>query len=448
MERCYEEGRRLFAEAEYPQAHIAFLEALTYAESLQDSDFMGMIYTAEGEVFHQTGNYRDELQAWRAAWECFRLSADEGRRRSAMLNLALACYDNAMQGQADSLCREVCCGQDPADALSLKAMVLQADNAVERPFPDYPSARSLYERVLQTDRNTLSNESFFRYALCLVKTDARQDAERLLVVLDTWTPTADMLRLRAGIALELGEKDRAVQLLTELSKMQDLQTRAREPLLFKAQSEHYRLAAELSDRTSRIYRQRIWLLLTGLLLAASLAAILFLRYRQRQQRQTDRLIAAAEESRRMLEEQSRGAESHRKLFASLYQSQFATIGRLTEPFVSDGRIGEFKAQAGKAYSERLDTILREITNSRSKEFERRLDRDLDGIVSRLRTDFPQFREQDIRFLCYLMAGFETSTIAFLTDMSKGNVRVRKHRLRSTIAESQSPYKAFYLDLIR
>lgn len=449
MKENFRLGCELIEEGEYPRAHVILVQALEDATTLEDSLSMGQILSRDGFILHKSGNVKEALAAYQKAFDIFHQAGNDQQFRQAALDLARAYEAMRSSVRADSLCRMVYAGSEPTDTLSLQAMILQADILTHFPHDDFQRAKELYEQVLQSDnRDLFTAESYLRYILCLSMTEEKERAIRLADRMrDIFhSPERDFLWFK--IAQALGDDQQALQSLLLAYTVQsfndhtDLQSS-----VFMAQSDYYRQSSELAAEKNRSLRLRIALLLTAMLLVMLLGGLLFLRYRKHQQDQTERLIAAAEESRRLLEEQARGADTYRQLFAAQYQAQFAAIGRLAEPFISSDRIGEFKARASRDYSEQLDAILQEITNTRSKDFEKRLNRDLDNVVSRLRTEFPQLREQDIRFLCYQIAGFETSTIAFLLDMSKGNIRVRKHRLRTLITASDSPDRDFFLSLI-
>ena len=65
------------------------------------------------------------------------------------------------------------------------------------------------------------------------------------------------------------------------------------------------------------------------------------------------------------------------------------------------------------------------------------------IMKKLRTDFPEFSEVQFRFLTYIIAGFDASSLAFLLNTSKNNVWVRKSRLKDRIFNSSSTNKDLY-----
>ena len=101
--------------------------------------------------------------------------------------------------------------------------------------------------------------------------------------------------------------------------------------------------------------------------------------------------------------------------------------------------------AGKEIIASMKALLKDISGDSEgqKKFEERIDGDLDGIISKIRKDFPKLNDEDIRFLCYMIVGFDSSTISFLMDMTKENVRVKRHRLRARIGKYSGLNKDLY-----
>ena len=71
-----------------------------------------------------------------------------------------------------------------------------------------------------------------------------------------------------------------------------------------------------------------------------------------------------------------------------------------------------------------------------KEFEKRINDELDGIIFKIRNNFPNLSDEDIRLICYLIVGFDTSSISFLMGITKANVRVKKHRIKERLQKKE------------
>lgn len=80
-----------------------------------------------------------------------------------------------------------------------------------------------------------------------------------------------------------------------------------------------------------------------------------------------------------------------------------------------------------------------------KEMEEIVDTVNDNIIAKLRAQFPRFKVSDIDLLCYIYAGFSAPIISLLTGDSVANVYNRKSRLKSRIANSDTPDKDLFLN---
>ena len=199
---------------------------------------------------------------------------------------------------------------------------------------------------------------------------------------------------------------------------------------------------------------------------ALFAIVVFFRTRQRRiQNRNEELSLMYEESQQMIasiriqedmnrrqsESDLKDIESKlfslRSSFAKMYQSQFDTIARLLENR-TDAK-SHFDA-AKELYAGRVAELLSDLRKGEKgqKAFERLIDSELDGIMSKLRTDYPNFKELDYRVLSYLIVGFDATTRSFILGGTANNMRVMKNRLLTYIrkhpTENEELYKAFLL----
>ena len=78
--------------------------------------------------------------------------------------------------------------------------------------------------------------------------------------------------------------------------------------------------------------------------------------------------------------------------------------------------------------------------------ERRLDRELDGLFSRLKEDLGlNGKTQEERFLCFWLTGLRADMIAELMGITTNNVYVKTHRLEERIRQLDDPD---YLPLVK
>lgn len=80
--------------------------------------------------------------------------------------------------------------------------------------------------------------------------------------------------------------------------------------------------------------------------------------------------------------------------------------------------------------------------------ERMLNRNMDNILERLKSDFPDLRDDEYLVFCYSAAGLSNRLIHYLAHLSCDNAAsVIKSRLRERIFNSESAYKEEYLALL-
>lgn len=71
----------------------------------------------------------------------------------------------------------------------------------------------------------------------------------------------------------------------------------------------------------------------------------------------------------------------------------------------------------------------------------------DDAVRKLRDDFPQMKDADVRLLCYIFGGFSPQVISLFMHDSVANVYARKSRLKTRIRTSEAPHKELFLALL-
>ena len=133
-----------------------------------------------------------------------------------------------------------------------------------------------------------------------------------------------------------------------------------------------------------------------------------------------------------------------KMYAGLYQKQFSEIGKnydasyLNNPDRTSQKIS-------KQVASEISNILSEISaqSSNHTEFEARINRDADNIIAKIRKDYPRYSDDDIRLICYLVAGFDATTISVLMNITGENARVKKHRIRGRLLRDKGENSELY-----
>lgn len=460
-------GRIYSNRKDYPNAVIFYSQALRES-SEYDYYHRGLIYAASADAYNASFNDEEELRNTILAYECFEKIGDKDLDLS-LYKVAQAYHNNERFDVADSLYSLVYSGKDSTSRLALYAMEDLVSNDLYQEKQDVERDLELLEYVAE-HRGNLSLESYYEYAYLLLLAGKESEAENILSQLSNREANGKTMEIRYRIAECKGQNEEALALLKSmLSHQNDVVKKKLAQSVFKAQSDYYRLTAEVSEQKSTISNQRsIIILITGLMIIA-LLYVIFMKRKSTLIREKDRLTQAVEESERLLETVRNRANEEkserekdildlksrnereqdkikdlRDMYVSLYQKRFYEIGKYYDA-ASSHRLESIKEKAYHDVISSTQALFEEIASGSEgqKKFEARINADLDDIVSKIRSDFPKLKDDDIRFICYLIVGFDTSTISFLMDISKENVRVKKHRLREKLNGYSGPNETLY-----
>ena len=460
-------GRIYSNRKDYPNAVIFYSQALRES-SEYDYYHRGLIYAASADAYNASFNDEEELRNTILAYECFEKIGDKDLDLS-LYKVAQAYHNNERFDVADSLYSLVYSGKDSTSRLALYAMEDLVSNDLYQEKQDVERDLELLEYVAE-HRGNLSLESYYEYAYLLLLAGKESEAENILSQLSNREANGKTMEIRYRIAECKGQNEEALALLKSmLSHQNDVVKKKLAQSVFKAQSDYYRLTAEVSEQKSTISNQRsIIILITGLMIIA-LLYVIFMKRKSTLIREKDRLTQAVEESERLLETVRNRANEEkserekdildlksrnereqdkikdlREVYVALYQKRFSEIGKYYDA-ASSHRLESIKEKAYHDVISSTQALFEEIASGSEgqKKFEARINADLDDIVSKIRSDFPKLKDDDIRFICYLIVGFDTSTISFLMDITKENVRVKKHRLREKLNGYSGPNETLY-----
>lgn len=467
MLSCYYLGRIYANRKDYPNAVIFYSQALRESGEY-DYYHRGLIYAASADAYNASFNDEEELRNTILAYECFEKIGDKDLDLS-LYKVAQAYHNNERFDVADSLYSLVYSGKDSTSRLALYAMEDLVSNDLYQEKQDVERDLELLEYVAE-HRGNLSLESYYEYAYLLLLAGKESEAENILSQLSNREANGKTMEIRYRIAECKGQNEEALVLLKSmLSHQNDVVKKKLAQSVFKAQSDYYRLTAEVSEQKSTIANQRSVIILIAGLMMAGLLYIVFMKRKTALIREKDRLAQAVEESEKLLETVRNRAKqekeerdkdifdlkSHnererdkikelREMYVALYQKRFSEIGKYYDA-ASSHRLESIKEKAYHDVISSTQALFEEIASGSEgqKKFEARINADLDDIVSKIRSDFPKLKDDDIRFICYLIVGFDTSTISFLMDISKENVRVKKHRLREKLNGYAGPNETLY-----
>ena len=412
-----------------------------------------MIYTALGHTHSKNHNNKDELKYESLAYHSTLEYGDSTYINFARFNLGIAYHNNRLLDKADSLLSLV----EGSDYLVNEARIALADNEIHKDPHDAKRVIRLIEQTMES-HGRMELKHYYEYALALTECGRKGEADHYLSALSRFPDDAKSYWWRYRIANYNKDYKTALKYLDLYSEVSDsVVVKRLEQSLYKAQAEHYSLVSKIAraeSSKSRLISIIVILLSLVLLLLLSIG---FLKYKSKMMEENDRLRFRQEESERMIKRLKRKGTTEknnyetqladlRSDFAKIYRKQFDEIVSLSAKHFDPATLSE---RVKKAYSVKYAALITELIDPEKQSlFEARLNDDLNGIMKKLRQDFPKFSEDQFRFLAYTIAGFDASSLAFLLNTTKNNVWVKKSRLKEKILSSSSPNINLYASFIR
>lgn len=126
----------------------------------------------------------------------------------------------------------------------------------------------------------------------------------------------------------------------------------------------------------------------------------------------------------------------------LLGSRFAVLNSLCDEYFA---VRDTPKQRTLLYNKLKSEIQSLCCDESVAEIERLVDRYMDGIVSKLREQFPQFKPVDIAILSLIFANFSPRTICLIIDKELGYYYNKRKRLKDRIAQSDVPDKELFLE---
>lgn len=181
-----------------------------------------------------------------------------------------------------------------------------------------------------------------------------------------------------------------------------------------------------------------------------LFGLCFWLYRRNLIRKEDELSMRIDEIRSLREEMNLRAaadQAHDRQLKTLTDKLFAQrlleINRLCDNYYNHRDMGE---KAKSMFYREFESRLADLGSKQTvAEIEQLVNECKDGLVTKLREELPQLREQDVNFLTYIYAGFAARTICLFLGITKDNYYMRRRRIKARIADSDAPSRRLFLD---
>ena len=434
--------------------------ALEDSSKVSDNHYKELVNSAISDIFSRNNNAEQELAYTKDALKYGRLANDSIGVWAITGHLA-SCYANCRRWEDAERTYEEYFEMPVYDSTSYGyRCVSYAKDLLRFPEPNPHRAIETINEVVKSYPTAMTVEAYCIYAYAYQMMGEDSIANDILRQLEKLDKRQDLVKLwRYRIRRDQGQYKQALEDLEESVLVQDsIVLSSLNQSLIKSQRDYLQAQTTVLRNGHELDRQRMAFFVLSSFVIIGILVLLYLRKKRALDKRIEELAGLHYESQQMLNlqnfqtaainaqlaEKDAALLQLRKQFASLYKAQYKTLNDLCSAYLSPIK----KDRKDVLYDEamrQLDVIVND--NESQNKFMSMVNSSLDNIIDKLRRDLPGHKELDFRFLMYVIAGFDATTISNLTGYSVGTVYTKKNRLKGEISCLSSKYRDFYLEFI-
>ena len=437
---------------DYYSSIMSLMDAMEEAESLDDNWIKGMICSLMGISFNLNHLNKEELEYKQKAYDYFCAYGDSTYIDHAKYNLAVAFHNNRHFELADSLLSTI----HANSKVFSQSLRQRGTTEIMRPDGDAGMAVHYFMNAIK-EGSYFSTPQCFQYAYALYKAGYRTESGRLYESIQYSDTDAVANWWNYMLSKESGNGSDALRHLESFTQNSDsLICSQLSQSLYKAGSEHVMFKKEKAEKDAKTSRIMLMLIATIMVIIVLITCLIYQHHLVRVREDKALLEQQLSSAHQMLEIARKDFENEEKqrddvlhqlrcCFASMYQHSFNEIGKL---YGKNLELSFMVDKGVEQYKKKVSAILKELSDDKHHRtmFEARVNNDLDNILDKIRADFPSFGPETIRFLSYVIVGFDAITISSILGEQSSASRMRKSRLMRQILETDTPnhdlYKTF------
>ena len=472
----YYHGRVQQNDKDYINAIIAFTNAEKYAGMEEDWLYLGLIYRGMARIYNVTFNSEEELKYSIYASECYRKGDDELHYNYSLNNTAIA-YNNLKEfDKAIALCEEV---EDRArasnDTILMAASACTYISALTyKENPDPVRAISMFNYMRDSLRYEPSFETWHDIACAYSQIGEYDAADQIIERLKSVCPDnpvayGQLASVRSKVDYgKFDYKDAYLNFSAATAIQDSIFNSILNQSVLSAQKDYFQRQAEYDE-----YRLRTHRIIAGLVISVLALAVVYVTaaaYRKIREKQSEaerymgqvcdmveQMKVAVIESRRALDEKDRQIDSlstdirerngeaisgFTRQIGDMYRLKFNFLDEICRQYYSYGLTAAKQRKILKA----VEDSISELSGDRDfSALEAIVNTFKDDVMEKLRSEFPQFKEEEFRLMCYWYAGFSPSAMSLLLKEEDVNAVYKKRsRLKGKIEKSGSPLKEFFI----
>ena len=441
-------GLSYYYARDYKNAILKFTKAEKVAEK-SDSLYWAMTKAMQSDIYSATYNRIEALNSLKCAHEIYSQLSLNYYIDVSKLGLAKLYYNNDEFSKADSLFNKLILSVDTDETVRKYAKKNRAFMMVSQHQPDYNGSVLLYDNLFKThDNSYLTYKDYWAYAYSLSKVGRKEEAQNILTQLNNVDTSGTADYWMYLIEKSIGNYEDALKYLEKSTNKIDKEvTEALQQSLALSQRDYYESEFENAEYKAR--NRQVIAISVGVSSVLVLVLLFWATsvYVRRQREEKEYYLNYANEIRRQLEAAKK--EDYPQLqrkYLEIYKSKFEMIGSLYEEYV----LYRGKKNAEHAIYSKVSEIINSFIgdNANQHQLESVLDDSLDGIVSTLRKEMPRLKEIDYSIFCYVLIGFDATTISHLLNITTNVVYIRRSRMKQHIEDVAPKHKDQFLNILR
>lgn len=439
----YYEGIVLVNGCNYTKSAIYFEKAIQEATLLSDYLFLGLSYRALANIMNATKNLTQAIEYDEKAIESFQKGEETLYEQYGWLTLAIDCSNDKQFSRAISIADSLYTIIN-SDILKDGFEQVKAEALIESGNCDFHIPVDIYKRA---NKYYFTPTDYGYYAYALDRINLRDSADlyiqKALSTSYNHIDSAGVKVFQARIENNRAHYKNAYQLLSDAVDVQDSLTRELlRQSVSVAQKDYFNKEAQYQALRAKTAKLHVFIIsLASILAFAIFLFCIILRQRKKDSLIKDQMAQLALEKGRTNKLYTEKAH----ILGSLFSERIGHLDRLAEEYIS-AETPEEKEIIFREYKHRCSSLFKD--KHIYKILENDLNKHCDGLMEKLRTDFPTLKERQLNTFILFFTGLPTIVIQAITAKpSLKAVEMERYRCRKIIRESGANHAQTFLNML-
>lgn len=430
-------GTAQFNNEDYSNAIVSYYKAIESVPEVDNQKLVGILYSRIAMSYSRTMDFIQAVDYYDKSIDCFKDSGNKNFEDWSKIQKATQLSNLKQWETVDSLYKELLSDASISRSLKAKTELSYGYFLLTKPVSDDTKALEYFTRGIN-DGGIIDNIDYlYGYAYALKVGGKEEEAEKVLHQIKQegkYDYSSDVY-WRYRLALHEKDYETAHRALWAATQSVDSAMTA---TLATSAANAQRVFFEQKDIASRLkinnQRKLITIVVLAFLISILTGVLLNTIKKKSKLEERDKMNRLVDSLNRQIQEMKNEKRTAKfTLMADVYEEVYRFSN--TEESSKDQLFDSLKARFGDLRSD----------NKAQSGFEKLLDRDLDGIMSQFRQDYPNLSEDEFKLASYYFAGFDNTTVMMILGLPNlETTRKRKSRLKKKILDSAVLNKEKYL----